>query len=407
VRVAINGAGIAGGCLAYWLERNGHEVVLIEKASQFRTGGYVVDFWGVGYTVAERMGILPEVRGHGYTFREVRDVDEHGRKVGGFSTDSLRQSLMDRFTSIPRGDLAAAIYRTIGSRVETLFDNSISAIDQSATGVRVSFEQGSARQFDLVIGADGLHSTVRALVFGPECQFEKPLGYRVATFEVEGYRPRDELVFVTYTTPSRQVGRFALRGDRTTFSFIFSGEKPTGPEPRNATERKAALRHAFADAGWECPQILHAMDQISDVYYDRVSQIRMDGWSRGRVMLIGDAAACVSLLAGEGAGLAMTQAYVLAGELNRAGQDYRAAYRRYEQLMRPFVEAKQKLALYFASAFVPKTWAGVWLRNQVTKLMAFPPLAHYFFVRHMRDDFDLPNYELRVPQEREFQSGSF
>ena len=274
------------------------------------------------------------------------------------------------------------------------------------TGVLVSFEHGAARQFDLVIGADGLHSTVRALVFGPERRFEKPLGYRVATFDVGAYRPRDELIFVTYTTPGRQVGRFALRGDRTIFSFLFSGEKLTGPDPRNATEQKAVLHQVFADAGWECPQILHAMDQISDMYYDRVSQIRMDGWSKGRVMLIGDAAACVSLLAGEGAGLAMTEAYVLAGELNRAGEDYQAAYRRYEQLMRPFVERKQKLALYFASAFVPKTWAGVWLRNQATQLMAFPPLAHYFFVRHMRDDFDLPTYELRGLQEREFREES-
>ena len=404
MRVAINGAGIAGGCLAYWLERSGHDVVLIEKAPQFRTGGYAVDFWGVGYTVAERMGILPDVRAHGYMFREVRDVDKRGRKVGGFSTDFLAQSLMDRFTSVPRGDLAAAIYRTIESRVETLFDNSISAIDKRATGVLVSFEHGTAHQFDLVIGADGLHSTVRALVFGPERQFEKPLGYRVATFEVEGYRPRDELIGVTYTTPGRQVGRFALRGDRTIFSFLFSSEKLTGPEPSNATERKAALQQVFADAGWECPQILRAMDQISDVYYDRVSQVRMDGWSKGRVMLIGDASACVSLMAGEGAGLAMTEAYVLAGELNGAGQDYQAAFRRYEQLMRPFVEGKQKLALYFAAAFVPKTWAGVWFRNQATKLMAFRPLAHYFFVRQMRDDFDLPDYDVTVPHQRESQN---
>ena len=405
MRVAINGAGIAGGCLAYWLERSGHDVVLIERAPRFRTGGYAVDFWGVGYTVAERMGILPEVRAHGYAFREVRDVDKRGRKVGGFSTDFLAQSLMDRFTSVPRaiwpqrstGPSGAASKRflIIASRPST-----------NARRRARLLRARSARQFDLVIGADGLHSTVRALVFGPERQFEKPLGYRVATFEVEGYRPRDELIFVAYTTPGRQVGRVALRGDRTIFSFLFSGEKLTGPEPRDATERKAVLHQVFADAGWECPQILHAMDQISDVYYDRVSQIRMDGWSKGRVTLIGDAAACVSLLAGEGAGLAMTEAYMLAGELNRAGQDYQAAYRRYEQLMRPFVEGKQKLALYFASAFVPKTWAGVWLRNQATRLMAFPPLAHYFFVRHMRDDFDLPNYELRVPQQRESEGES-
>jgi 2-polyprenyl-6-methoxyphenol hydroxylase-like FAD-dependent oxidoreductase len=406
MRVAISGAGIAGPSLAYWLERSGHQVVLIEKAPQFRTGGYAVDFWGVGYTVAERMGILPEVRAHGYTVREVRAVDECGRTVGGFSTAFLLQSMKGRFTTVPRGDLAAAIYRTIENRVETLFGHSMSAVDERASGVLVSFEHGAAREFDLVIGADGLHSAVRDLVFGPERQFEKPFGYRVAVFEVEGYRPRDELVFVTYTTPGRQVGRFALRGDRTGFSFLFTSERMAGPEPLNVEERKAVLRQVFGDAGWECPQILQAMDRVRDVYYDRVSQIRMDCWSKGRVMLIGDAAACVSLLAGEGAGLAMTEAYVLAGELNRAGHDYQAAYRRYEQMLRPFVEGRQKSARYFASAFVPKTRVGLWLRNQVTKLMAFPPLAHYFIERQLRDDFDLPNYDLPVRHHRESRNES-
>ncbi|HEY7119547.1 MAG TPA: FAD-dependent monooxygenase, partial [Tepidisphaeraceae bacterium] len=282
----------------------------------------------------------------------------------------------------------------------------ISAIDEHATGVLVSFQRGAPRNFDLVIGADGLHSTVRDLVFGPERQFEKQLGYRVAVFEVEGYRPRDELVFVTYTTPGRQVGRFALRGDRTGFSFIFSTERMAGPEPADIKERKAVLRQVFADAGWECPKILQAIDRVRDVYYDRVSQIRMDCWSKGRVVLIGDAAACVSLLAGEGAGMAMAEAYVLAAELSRAGHDYQIAYRRYEQLLRPFVEAKQKSAGYFASAFVPTTRVGVWLRNQVTKLMAFAPLFNYFFVRQLRDEFDLPHYDAPVAEHWESQNAS-
>ena len=404
MRVAINGAGIAGPSLAYWLERGGHEVVLIEKAPQFRTGGYAVDFWGVGYTVAERMGILREVRERGYRFQELRAVDERGRKVCGFSTDFLFKSMKDRFTSVPRGDLAATIFRTVEDRIETLFGNSVSAIDQRPTGVQVCFEHGASREFDLVVGADGLHSTVRELVFGPERQVEKPLGYRVAVFDVEGYRPRDELVFVTYTTPGRQVGRIALRGDRTMFCFLFASERLTGPEPLDAKGRKAVLRQVFADAGWECPQILQAMDQVGDVYYDRVSQIRMGGWSKGRVVLIGDAAACVSLLGGEGAGLAMTEAYVLAGELNRAGRQFQEAFGRYEELLRPFVEARQKSAGYFAAALLPKTQVGLRIRNQVMKLMALPAFSHYFLGRKLRDDFDLPNYGASVPHDREAQT---
>jgi 2-polyprenyl-6-methoxyphenol hydroxylase-like FAD-dependent oxidoreductase len=394
MRVAINGAGIAGPALAYWLHRSGHEAVLIEKAPQLRTGGYVVDFWGVGYTVAERMGILPEVRKAGYSIREARIVDERGRKAGGFSTDVFRRIVGDRFTSLPRGDLATAIYRTIEGRVETIFGNSITAVEERATDVLASFEHGAKRDFHLVIGADGLHSTVRALAFGPESQFEKQLGYRVAAFEVEGYRPRDELVYVSFTKPGRQVARFPLRGDQTMFLFVFASERMTGPEPHDGKERKALLRRVFGDAGWECPRILQAMDQAQDIYFDRVSQIRMDGWSKGRVMLIGDAAACVSLLAGEGAGLAMTEAYVLAGELNCARDNYREAFRCYERRLRPFIERKQGSARNFAAAFAPKTRVGVWIRNQATRLLAIPPLAHFFVGRELRDVFDLPDYEM-------------
>ena len=299
-----------------------------------------------------------------------------------------------RFTSLPRGDLARVIYQSIEDRVETIFGNSISAIEQDNSGVQVSFERGVPRNFDLVIGADGLHSTVRELIFGPASQFEKPLGYWVAAFEVAGYRPRDELVYVSHATAGREIARFSLRDDRTMFLFIFVSERMTGPAPRAGGERKAILERVFGDVGWECPQMLRAMDQVEDIYFDRVSQIRMDGWSKGRTILIGDAACCVSLMAGEGTGLAMTEAYVLAGELKRAGGDYREAFRSHEQRLRPFIESKQKSAQQFASAFAPKTRLGIWLRNQVTKLLAVPPVAHFFVGRVMEDRFDLPDYEM-------------
>lgn len=394
MRIAIVGAGVAGPTLAYWLHRCGHEPTLIEKSPHFRTGGYIIDFWGVGYTVAERMGILPEVRKAGYSIKEVRLVDDHGHKTAGFSAEVFRRMTKDRFTSLPRGDLAAVIYRTIEDRVETVFGVSIAEIKADAKGVKAIFERGPARTFDLVVGADGLHSVVRDLVFGTEEQFERRLGYYVAAFEIEGYSQRDELVYVSYTKPGRQVARFSLRDNRTMFLFVFVTECMTGPEPRDVEERKSVLRRVFEDAGWECLQILSAMDGVEDIYFDRVSQIRMDSWSRGRVALIGDAAACASLLAGEGTGLAMAEAYVLAGELNLAGDDYQTAFRRYEERLRPFIIGKQKSAEQFASSFAPRTPFRVWLRNQATKLLAFPSIAGLLVGDSLRDYIELPDYDM-------------
>ncbi|HZU47060.1 MAG TPA: FAD-binding domain, partial [Mycobacterium sp.] len=322
MRVAIVGAGIAGPTLAYWLWRYGHEPTLIEKAPRPRTGGYAVDFWGGGYAVAERMGLIDELHSVGYAVQDVRLVDRKSRKAGGFSVDSFRRAVDGRFVTVARGDLAAIIYRCIHRHVETLFGETVSAIAQDDSGVQVTFERGWRRMFDLVIGADGIHSPVRRLVFGPEAAFEAGLGYRVAAFEVQGYQPRDELVYVAYNTPGRMVGRFAMREDRTLFLFIFAADRMSGPEPQNLAEVRNTLRDVFGDAGWECAEILRELDCIADVYFDRVSQIAMDRWSQGRVALIGDAAAAVSLLAGEGAGLAMVQAYILAGEINRARADY-------------------------------------------------------------------------------------
>lgn len=392
MKIAIVGAGISGPTLAYWLSHYGHEPILIEKAPRLRTSGYVVDFWGGGYTVAERMGLTAELHAAGYTVRELRLVDRNSRRVGGFSTEPFRQNLNGRFVTIPRGDLAAMIHRTIDHRVETLFGESVSAIVQHDSGVQVTLKSGGSGQFDLLIGAGGIHSPVRDLVFGPESEFVTDLGYRVAAFEVEGYQPRDELVYLAYTMPGRMIARFAMRDEKTLFLFVFTTEHMSRPDPQDVSQAKVALRQVFGNAGWECPEILRKLDGTSDVYFDRASQIGMDRWSNGRVALIGDAAAAVSLLAGEGAGLAMVQAYILAGELNRAGGDYQDAFRRYERQLRPIVETRQRSARGFATTFAPKTALGVWTRNQASKLLNIPRLADWVVRNEFRDDIALPEY---------------
>src|SRR5689334_3647626 len=180
MRVAISGAGIAGPTLAYWLRRGGHEPTIIERSPRLRTGGYVIDFWGVGYDIAERMGLADQLEATGYNIEEVRLVDQRGRRVGGFPTGGFRRVLGGRFTSLPRGDLAAMIYGTLVNDVETVFGDSITGIHHHDAGVQVELQNGGTRQFDLLIGAGGLHSPVRRLVFGPDAIFERDLGYRVA-----------------------------------------------------------------------------------------------------------------------------------------------------------------------------------------------------------------------------------
>ncbi len=394
MKVLISGAGIAGPALAYWLTEYGNEVTIVEKAPRLRTGGYIIDFWGAGFDTADRMGLLPDLEARGYKVREVRVVDGRGERVAGFSAETLTRATKGRFVSIPRGDLASLIFSKIRGRVETIFGDSISRIAQTTTSVRVGLESGTERQFDIVVGADGLHSRVRSLVFGGERQFEKYLGYQVAAFETEGYRPRDELAYIMYTQVHQQVSRFAMRGDRTMFLFTFAAPDTV---VEDVPAQKALLRRRFGSAGWECPRILNALDETEDLYFDRVSQIRMDRWNHGRVVLLGDAAFCVSLLAGQGSALAMTAAYILAGELHRAEGDHARAFARYREIFGPFVAGKQQAALRFAGFFAPKSRVALFLRNQVMNFMSVPWVSDYVFARDLKDNLALPDYSVSAP----------
>ncbi len=394
MKVLISGAGIAGPTLAYWLLRHDAEITFVEKAPRLRTGGYIIDFWGAGFEIADRMGLLPEIHSKGYKVQRVRVVNEYGKEVAGFSADVFDKMTHGRFSSLPRGDLAAMIFAKVERKVESIFGDSVTGLRQSEKGVCVSFERDAERHFDIVVGADGLSSKIRELAFGPQSQFEKYLGYKAAAFEIEGYRPRDELIYVMFTEVGQQTVRFAMRDDRTLFLLTF--EDGNVADADTFETQKALLRKRFGHSGWECPQILAALDSAKEFYFDRVSQIRMESrpgqWTNGRVILLGDAASCVSLLAGQGSSLAMTAAYILAGELNRARGDFAQAFVRYQELFGPFVLRKQKAALRFAGSFAPKSRLTLVLRNQVFKLMGMSWLADLAVGRDLADHITLPEY---------------
>jgi 2-polyprenyl-6-methoxyphenol hydroxylase-like FAD-dependent oxidoreductase len=388
--VLISGIGIAGPTLAYWLKVAGFVPTLVERAPALRSGGYVIDFWGLGYDIAERMGLLEQINHLGYHVGETRIVNDRGARAAGFGTRVFSELAGGRYVTLARSDLSRLLFETIKNKVETIHDDEVADLMQQSDHVAVRFKHSGQRRFDLVVGADGLHSQVRRLAFGPQNSFEKQLGYAVAAFEVRGYRPRDEDVYIIYGQPGRMLGRFTQRDDRTLFLFVFAAKEDL--LPTQIYLQKVLLRETYGKAKWETPRILDELDRTQELYLDHVSQIKMENWSRGRVALVGDAAFCVSLVAGQGSALAMISAYVLAGELARAGGRHEEAFGKYQTQLRAYIGTKQRAAERFAAAFVPKTRWGLRLRNQVIRAFAIPGLARLTVGRDIVDKLQLPEY---------------
>ena len=256
----ISGAGIAGPTLAYWLDKAGLRPTLIDNAPSLRSGGYVIDFWGLGYDIADRMGLSEDLDRLGYHIQEMRIVDDNGQRETGFGTNVFRELTGGRFVTVRRSDLARLLFERASPVTEMIFGDEISGLEQEQDGVNVTFQRGSRRRFDLVIGADGLHSNLRYLVFGPQDHFEVSLGYTVAAFEAQGYRPRDEDVYIIHNKPGCMLARFALRDDRTLFLFVFADNVRDVTSAHGVEAQKVLLRSRFRGNGWESARILDELE---------------------------------------------------------------------------------------------------------------------------------------------------
>ncbi|MCX2926160.1 FAD-dependent monooxygenase [Streptomyces sp. NEAU-W12] len=372
-KVLISGASIAGPALAFWLNRYGCAVTVVEKADAPRRGGYPIDVRGTALEVVRRMGILPQLQDAHIDLRRLTFLDGDGGEVASLTPHTVTGGVAGQDLEVRRGDLTDALHAVVRDDVEFLFNDSIDALDQSGHGVDVTFRGGGRRTFDMVFGADGLHSRTREFLFGPEEQFHRYLGYCFAGFTLRNTFGLSHEIMM-WNTPGRAAALYAV-GDNDEVHALLNFAHPEPPVDafRNPKARRDLVAAVFADAGWEVPGMLAAMRDADDLFFDGVSQIRMPRWSSGRVALVGDAAYAPSFLTGQGSSLALVGAYMLAGSL--ADRDHAAGFAAYEHHTREFVTVNQEQVGEGDATLFPTTARALEQRNDMLRNLADMPSA--------------------------------
>ncbi|NEW70374.1 FAD-dependent monooxygenase [Streptomyces rhizosphaericus] len=372
--VLISGASISGPALAYWLHRSGFAVTVVEKAGALRDGGYPIDIRGTATEVVRRMGILPRLRDAHVDSRRCTFLDADGGEVASLSPSAVAGGVEGQDLEVRRGDLATALYGIVRDDVEFLFDDSIDTLDQSGPGVDVTFHSGRRRTFDLVVGADGMHSHTRESVFGPEERFHRYLGYCFAIFTMPNTFGLSREVMM-WNTPGRAAALYAVGNSDELHAFLtFHQPEPPIDALRNPEAQRDLVATVFADAGWEVPGMVRAMRDADDLFFDTAGQIRMPHWSSGRVALVGDAAYAPSFLTGQGSSLALVGAYMLANAL-ATNRDHTVAFAAYERDAGEFVAMNQALVDNGGARLFPTTARALEQRNTMLRGLVTMPSA--------------------------------
>jgi 2-polyprenyl-6-methoxyphenol hydroxylase-like FAD-dependent oxidoreductase len=370
--ILISGAGVAGPILAYWLTHDGFNPTVIERAPALRTGGHPVDLWGSAVEVVERMGVLPELEAAS-TRNDIGVMLAEGQRPVEIDLKRLVVEIADRHIEIMRGRLVSVLYERTKSDVEYLFGNSITALDEGADGVRVTFERGAAREFALVIGADGQHSNVRRLAFGEEARFSRYIGGYICGYTIPNYLGLDGRI-PRYVVPNKTVAAFPIRqSNEIGAGFLFRRDEPLDVHYDDVDGQKRLLREIYATEGWETPRLLAYLDEARDFYFDSFSQIRMESWSRGRITLVGDAGYGPAPAVGGGTSLAAVAAYVLARELAEADGDYLVGLRNYENAIQDAVMRSRDIGPAVLNTLIPRSRLPIWLGQHLAPLVLALP----------------------------------
>ncbi|MFP5348038.1 MAG: FAD-dependent monooxygenase [Actinomycetes bacterium] len=373
MRAVICGAGIAGLALAQRLADDGCRVTVVERHQGPRAQGYMLDFWGLGYDAAERMGVLPRLLELRYPVDAAEYVDASGRRRGRIDYSRFVALLHGRLLSLMRPDLEQALREQVEGRVDLRFGYTVTGVDQVDGGVRVSLSDaagmnGAVLDADLLVGADGVHSTVRQMVFGDEAQFIRYLGFHTAAYVFEDPDLRRDIGnrFSLTDSVDRMMGVYGLRDGRVA-AFAVHRE----PDPALPADPRSVLRERYESLGWLVPRVLDGCPPGSELYYDQVAQVEVPQWHRGRVVLLGDACQAVSLLAGQGASLAVAAAVVLAEQIASA-PSLDDGLERYERIWAPLVAERQAAGRRGTEWFLPSSRSRLWIRRAALRTAALP-----------------------------------
>ena len=393
--VVISGAGIAGSAAAFWLARAGLAVTVIERAPAPREGGQAVDLRGAGRTVVDRMGLLDQARRVATEQNGLELVGAGGRSLCRLPADSFGGKGIISEIEILRGDLAEVLRRAVDPTVEYRYDDTIARLTEDADGLTVTLRNGEPIRCRLVIGADGSHSVVRRLRFDDR-QAVRPIGCYTSWFSTDVPVEHDNWVQM-YNAPGGLVAMVRPGHQSADLKVGLSFRSaPFEYDRADLTTQREILRRRFAGAGWQLPQLLDGMDRSSDFFFDSCVQIHLERWSRGRVVLLGDAGYCPSPLTGLGTSVALVGAYVLAGELIKADFDHRRAFSRYEQMLRPYVHQAQQLPPGGVAGFAPSSALMIKLRTASMRASTRWPFRQLMARQFAKADaISLPEYELR------------
>lgn len=395
-RILVSSASIAGPSVAYWLDYFGFDVTVIERSEAVRGGGYPIDLRGPAVEIVDHMGILSQAKETHIDARRITFLRPDGSIAASIRPEQITGGVENRDIELPRGELTKLLHGLTRDRsVRYIFSESFASLEDGGDSVNVTFQSGTTETFDVVIGADGLHSNTRRLILGPEDPLTRYLGYCYNGFTMPNFLELSH-ESVTYTpAPGRYAVLSAVKDSPTLHAFlIFASEELPFSRHQDAESQKRLTAEKFAGIGWDVPKLVEAMQQADDLYYDVMSQIHLDRWSEGRVALIGDAAFAPSFLSGQGSSLALIGAYILAGEL-ASRDDPADAFAAYEKLMRPYAEANQNLAGEGTNVLLPRTQEDIDARDQALASLRYahsaPPPG--YASREAHSSLQLPDYK--------------